>query len=123
ASDPVLACSAPECASYACAACEPGDCNTTTGIDVGDPIAIVHCVVGDANPLFDCTCGADCNCQNGTDVADVICAVRRLVGTFSPDTCSGAGPSSVAEVAASVAVRELAPSGDIERSVVRLRGD
>lgn len=92
--DPVLTCTRPECASYQCAGqCEPGDCNTTPGIDAGDPIAIIHCVVGDANPLFDCTCGADCNCQNGTDVADVICAVKRLIGAFSPDTCAGAGPS------------------------------
>jgi len=121
--DPVLACPVEECADYSCAACEPGDANTTPGVDAGDPIAVVHCVVGDANPLFDCTCGGDCNCQNGTDVADAICTVKRLVGTFTPDTCAGAGPSSIQDVAAFVAVRELAATEDVERSVVRLKGD
>jgi len=122
-SSPVPVCTAAECADYSCAACEPGDANTTPGIDAGDPIAVVHCVVGDANPLFDCTCGGDCNCQNGTDVADAICAVKRLVGTFSPDTCAGAGPSSAQDVAAFVAVRELAATEDADRSVVRLKGE
>jgi len=123
ASDPLPVCSEAQCASYECADCEPGDCNTTPGVDAGDPIAVVHCVVGDANPLFDCTCGADCNCQNGTDVADAICSVRRLIGAFTPDTCAGAASPSVQEVAAFVVVRELAATEDSDRSVVRLRGE
>src|SRR5207253_1621298 len=47
---PVSACTEAECADYTCAACQPGDVNTTPGVDAGDPIAAVHCVVGDANP-------------------------------------------------------------------------
>src|SRR5205085_1088894 len=76
---PVFACPVEQCATYQCSACLPGDSNTSVGVDAGDPIAAVHCVLGDADALFDCTCGADCNCQNGTEIADVICAVKRLI--------------------------------------------
>jgi len=68
-------------------ACMPGDCNTSDGLDAGDPVCTVLCLIGQPGPGADCACAADCNCVSGLEASDPVCAVLRLIGAFVPDTC------------------------------------
>ena len=64
-----------------------GDCNSTGGLDAGDPICTILCLIGNPPPGADCVDAANCNCLGGVDAGDPICAIRRLIGNFDPDSC------------------------------------
>jgi len=68
-------------------AVQPGDCNLSGGLDAGDPICVVLCLINNPPLVSDCTGGADCNCTGSIDAGDPVCTVLRLIDGLTTDSC------------------------------------
>ncbi len=68
-------------------AVQPGDCNLSGGLDAGDPICVVLCLINNPPLVADCTGGADCNCTVSIDAGDPVCTVLRLIDGLTTDSC------------------------------------